>query len=339
MKKRYVVLFGTALVLAFVSCKSAPKAEEPVAEAQPAETVQTENPVTPEKIDNSDALSKAAAARQAAIDAGADKTAADLFTAADNLYDSLKARSETGEDAAAGLADVTARYQALEEYAKALELKARIDQLGYSSYDQGDYDKGSDAVGAFESFASAEGVTGSAMYDKAHLAYTSFGKVLATAFRKLAQDERTAAFKAKRDADSVYAGVSQKDAYNVAVKSFRDGDASYSMQDPENALKHYQDSRQAFEALYADISEKRAAAQKAIDDAKAKVAESADYAVQADKDAPLEGDDIEGIETSDAVLLQTETYDDPKNSEEDVPETITDDTDGDSANNTTEAAK
>lgn len=339
VKKRYVVLLGTALVLAFVSCKSAPKAEEPVAEAQPAETVQTETPAVPEKIDNSDALSKAASARQAAIEAGADKSAADLFTAADNLFNDLKTKSENGEDAVNGLNDVAARYHALEEYAEALELKARIDQLDYSSYDQSDYDRGSEAAGAFESFASSDGVSGSAMYDKAHLAYTSFNKVLVTAFKKLAQDERTAAFKSKRDADSVYAGVSQKDAYNAAVKSFRSGDESYSMQDPENALKHYQDAHQAFDSLYTDISAKRAAAQKAVDEAKAKVAESADYAAQADKDAPLEGDTIKGIESHDAVLLQSETYADPKSAEEDVPDAVTDSADGNSTVDAKEAAE
>jgi hypothetical protein len=340
---RYVVLLGAALVLTFVSCKSAPKTEEPAAPVvQPSEPVQAEEPAVPAAsapVDNSAALSKAAEARQSALDAGADKAASDLFAAADGLYSTLKTQSETGTDESAGLGDVTARYQALEEYAKALELKNRIDQLNYSSYDQGNYDKGVAAVDSFNSFSSADGVTGRSMYDKSHLAYTSFNKVLVTAFRKLAQDERTAAFKSKRDADSVYAGVSQKDAYNTAVKSFRDGDTSYSMQDPENALKHYQDARQAFDALYADISQKRAAAQKAIDDAKSKVAESADYAAQADKNAPLEGGDIKGIESPDTVLLQTETYEDPKSAEENIPESITDAPDGNSDNNAKEAAE
>jgi hypothetical protein len=343
VKRRYAVLFGTALVFVFGSCKSAPKTEEPVAAevekpAEPAPAPVEPAPVA-KIIDNSDALSKAAAARQAAIDAGADKAAADMFAAADNLYNALKTRSETGEDATGGLKDVTARYQALAEYTKALEIKARIDQLGYSSYDQGDYDKGCAAAGTFESFASAEGVTGSQMYDKAHLAYTSFSNALVTAFRKLAQDERTAAFKSKRDADSVYAGVSQKDAYTAAVASFRSGDTSFSMQDPENALKHYQDAHHAFDVLYADISEKRAAAQKAIDDAKNKVAESAEYADQADKNAPLEGDNIKGIESHDAVLLQAESYEDPKKSEEDIPETITESAGENSENNVKEAAE
>jgi len=344
VKKRYVVLFGTVLAFAVASCKSAPKTEEPAA-AEPAPAEQTAAPApapvetaAPAPVDNSAALDKAAAARQAALDAGADKTTADLFSKTDDLYNTLKEKSAAGTDETAALADIAARYNALAEYAKALELKARIDNLGYAPYDQANYDKGSAAAAEFEPLAASDGATGSAMYDKAHLAYTSFDKALTTAFRKLAQDARTAAFKAKRDADIVYAGVSQKDTYTAGVKSFRDGDSSFSMQDPENALKHYGDARQTFETLFADISEKRAAAQKAIDDAKAKVSESADYAVQADKNAPLQGDNIKGIESPDAVLLQAETYEDPAGAQEDVPETITDSTDGSSAA-ATEAAK
>jgi hypothetical protein len=333
VKKRYAILFASAVMLVFASCGSTPKAEEPVA-PQAAAPEETEKPAVSEKVDNSDALSNAEAARQAAVDAGADSSAADLFAATDALYNALKDQSSSGTDMSAGLKDVAARYKALEEYAKALELKNRIDQLDYSSYDKADYDKGCENIESFKSILPSDKVTGNEMFDTSHLAYTSFNKVLVTAFKKLAQDARVAAFSAKRNADSIYAGVSRKDAYDTAVQSFRSGDTSYSMQDPESALKHYQDSYTAFDALYKDISEKRAAAQKAIDDAKAKVAESAGYASQADKDAPLEGDGITGIEAPDAVLLQSETYDDPKTSEADIPDTITDTTD-----TGTEAAK
>lgn len=333
MKKRYAILFASAVMLVFASCGSAPKAEEPAA-PQPAAPEEITAPAVPEKVDNSNALSNAETARQAAVDAGADASAADLFAATDVLYNALKDQSSSGTDVSDGLKDVAARYKALEEYAKALKLKDRIDQLDYSSYDKADYDKGCESIESFKSILPADSVSGNQMYDTSHLAYTSLNKVLVTAFKKLAQDERIAAFSAKRNADSIYAGVSRKDAYDAAVQSFRSGDASYSMQDPESALKHYQDAYTAFDSLYKDISEKRAAAQKAIDDAKAKVAESAGYASQADKDAPLEGDDVQGIEAPDAVLLQSETYEDPKTSETDVPDTITDTTD-----TGTEAAK
>ena len=44
----------------------------------------------------------------------------------------------------------------------------------------------------------------------------------------------------------------------------------------------------------------------------------------ADKDAPLTGDNIKGIEDENAVLLQAETYDDPTKAAQAVPETVSD---------------
>ena len=46
--------------------------------------------------------------------------------------------------------------------------------------------------------------------------------------------------------------------------------------------------------------------------------------MQADKDAPLSGSNIKGIEDENAVLLKAETYDDPTKAAQAVPETISD---------------
>ena len=66
------------------------------------------------------------------------------------------------------------------------------------------------------------------------------------------------------------------------------------------------------------------AIQKAIEEAKAKVAATSEYAVQADKEAPLTGSNIKGIEDENAVLLKSETYDDPSKAAQAVPETVSD---------------
>ena len=340
MKRYYAVLFSAALALALVSCKSAPKEEKtepaPVPESKTEEpAAQPAEPAQPVKTDNTSDLEKAEAARKAALDAGADSAEEAQFTATDALYASLKAASDAGGDAAAGLQDVTARYNALEDYAKALKVKSRIDENNYSSYDAADYDKAENALADLKALFADSSATGKDMFAKADTAYTSYMKVLNAAFRKLAQDERAAAFVSKRNADSVKAGVAQKDAYDKSVQEFRDGDTSYSMQDAESAYGHYQTAHQSFDALFNDISAKRAAAQKAIDDAKKKAAESAEYAVAADKEAPLEGDDVKGIEKHDAVLLEQQTYEDPDKAVADIPETIT----ADSGSSAKEEAK
>ena len=46
--------------------------------------------------------------------------------------------------------------------------------------------------------------------------------------------------------------------------------------------------------------------------------------MQADKDAPLSGSNIKGIEDENAVLLKTETYDDPSTAAQAIPETVGD---------------
>ena len=309
MKKCYIIFFSTALVLGFVSCKSTKQDKAP--------SVPTaEQPVTdvPVAADNSAALDAAETARRAAVQ----------FNDTDARYNELMKRSKAGENVTVELADVTARYRALEEYTKAAALKNRIDELGFQSYDKMNYNKGANALSAAEKLSADKSSTGAQLYEQAHTAYASLGTALQNAFRTRAREERTAAFTAKRNADSVYAAVAEKKAYDGGVADFRSGDTSYAQQDAENALKHYGDARKTFEKLYADISEKRAAAQKAIEEAKAKVAATSEYAVQADKEAPLTGSNIKGIEDENAVLLKAETYDDPAKAAQAVPETISD---------------
>ena len=315
--KKYIIFFGAALTFGFMSCKSTKQNTKP---DMPA----VEQPTVPVAADNSAALNAAETARRAAVKAGADKAAPDQFNDTDARYNELTKRSKAGENVTVELADVTARYRALEEYTKASALKNRIDELGFQSYDKTNYNKGANALSAAERLSADKSSTGAQLYEQAHTAYTSLNTALQNAFKTRAREERTAAFGAKRNADSVYAAVAQKKTYDSGVADFRSGDTSYAQQDAENALKHYGDARKTFEKLYADISEKRAAAQEAIEKAKAKVAETSEYAVQADKDAPLSGSNIKGIEDENAVLLKAETYDDPTKAAQAVPETVSD---------------
>ena len=60
---------------------------------------------------------------------------------------------------------------------------------------------------------------------------------------------------------------------------------------------------------------------KKIEEAKLKVKESEDYALQADKKAPMKTK-LEGIEDEDAVLLEEDDYEDPSKAQADLPETV-----------------
>lgn len=325
MKKSVFSFFNVILisVFFFISCASAPKAEEQLPE-EVLEDVNAVEDVIEEvtTVDNSSALEQADLARQAAIDANADKVAPIQFAATDALLKTLQAQAETGVDVSIGLKDVQTRYEALEKYAKAMDTKARVDELGFASYDQASYDKGNQAIADLQNLFSETNILSSAMLEKANEAYSSFNSVLIGAFKKLAKEERNGAFAAKRDADSVKAAVAEKAAYGKAVEDFKKGDSNYAMQNPEAALKNYQSAKGQFEVLFKTVSEKREAAQKAMEAAKNAVLETQNYAANADKEAPLTGEEVQGIESEDAVLLDVETFADPKAAEVEISETI-----------------
>ena len=183
MKKCYIIFFSTALVLGFVSCKSTKQDKAP--------SVPTaEQPVTdvPVAADNSAALDAAETARRAAVKAGADKAAPDQFNDTDARYNELMKRSKAGENVTVELADVKARYRALEEYTKAAALKNRIDELGFQSYDKMNYNKGANALSAAEKLSADKSSTGAQLYEQAHTAYASLGTALQNAFRTRARE-------------------------------------------------------------------------------------------------------------------------------------------------------
>ena len=325
MKKSVFSFFNVILisVFFFISCASAPKAEEQLPE-EVLEDVNAVEDVIEEvtTVDNSSALEQADLARQAAIDANADKVAPIQFAATDALLKTLQAQAETGVDVSIGLKDVQTRYEALEKYAKAMDAKARVDELEFASYDQATYDKGTQAIADLQNLFSETNILSSAMLEKANEAYSSFNSVLIGAFKKLAKEERNGAFAAKKDADSVKAAVAEKDSYGKAVEDFKKGDSNYAMQNPEAALKNYQSAKGQFEVLFKTVSEKREAAQKAMEAARNAVLETQNYAATADKEAPLTGEEVQGIEAEDAVLLEAETFADPKAAEVELSETI-----------------
>lgn len=324
MKKSYVSFLGAVAALAvFASCGSTPKAPATEVEEPPVEAPVEEDSAEQEAAaDNFSALEKAEVARQAAVDAGADTVAAEQFAAADALFQSIKVLSESGKDVSKELADVQTRFTALEQYAKALKSKKKIEDNNFVSYDQASYDSGCNSLAELERLFVNPAATSEDMLAAAKAALGSFDNVLFKAYKALAKDARAAAFSAKKDADGVKAGAAAKAEYTAAVEEFKAGDTSYSMQNPESALSHYTASKAQFESVYAAVSVKREAAQKAMDEAKAKVAESQNYAQAADEKAPLSGDDVQGIEAADAVLLEADEYENPQGFEADVPEVI-----------------
>lgn len=332
MKKIALSGLSALLILFCVSCGSKPAPEETktpeppkVEETKESEKVEevVEEVVT--KVDNTLVLKGLDEARNKALEGDVEKYAPEQLKQIDDLYAKIKAMSDEGKDVSAESADLASKYAALVGYASAVKAKERIDDTEMFSLAQSVYDEGVKALAEYEALVADPNSKGKAQLDAATKASTSFNSVLIVIYKKVAKDERTDAFVAKKNADSVKAAVAQKAKYDEGVEYFKKGDSLYSMQSFEKAYENYNSSKAIFEELYNDIYEKRAAIQKAIDDAKKKVDESADFAEQADKEAPLK-EKVAGIEDEDAVLLEEDNYNDPSSSETDLPEDIEDPT-------------
>ncbi|MBR5401673.1 MAG: hypothetical protein IK102_07665 [Treponema sp.] len=313
MKKLAFFALSVFLILSLISCGSKKPAEDTTEPTPPVEeTVEETIEDTASGTNNELALASMNAARQAAIDSGAQNYSG--FDALEDEYARLQERAANGEDVADECAELAKKYEALAAYVKAYELKARIDGYDVPPLAKAVYNQGSDDLAAYEELAANPDSKADDMLAKATGAYASFKSVFAALAKELAKDARNDALAAKKDADSVKAAVSQKREYNRAAELFKKGDSSYSMSGFEAAFDYYDQAEDIFSALYADISEKRAAALAAIEAAKKSVEESASVAEEADREAPLSGN-VDGIEDEDAVLLDEDNYADPEDAE------------------------
>lgn len=285
MKKSHVTFVLAAFSLIFASCASKPKVEETKPAVEPAEEKVEQVVEQPEE----------------------------------------EAPVVIEEDNSAALeADENARKSSVEEYEKAKALKNRIDELGFALYDQTSYDAGNKSLSDFENLKDSDNASGAELLNLSKDAYGKFANVLNKAYKQLAKEARTKAFSAKKDADSVKAGAAAKADYNKAADEFKAGDTNYSMQNCESAYGHYVTSESLFKSVFNTVSERRAAAQKAIDEAKAKVEAAQQYALNADQEKPLTDENTEGIEAEDAVLLEEDSYTAPETLEAEIPEEIED---------------
>ncbi|MBP5438328.1 MAG: hypothetical protein J6Y30_10140 [Treponema sp.] len=260
--------------------------------------------------------------RQEAIEAGAEEELSSDFDAAEKIYNADKAIVESGEqvDISASLRDLNNRDRAMATIIAAQEKKDLIDELGYASYSMSNYTKGSDLLSEVTG-SSASSLTGEQAFQKANVADACFARVLDTAYRSLAEQERRAAYKAKLQAESVKAQISRKDDYVEGVEKYRAGYKMFTSHNPEASVEEFKQSKETFQNLYDVISKARAGALKKIEDAKKRVDESEATAAAADKVAPLGNQPVKGIEAADAKLLEDDDFSYTENTEIEVEST------------------
>ena len=324
MKKVSITLLSIITLLFFISCGSKPAAEEQKPDAPDVQEAVEDlsNQVVDESLSEAEKLAKLMEqineARKAAIEAGADRNCPDQMNKLDYLLSGLK-DSDDPEAAAKSIID---RYNLLANYSSALDAKKEIDNNGYASYAQNNYDRGVDNLSKVDAaFDKNSDDFDKSVFVNAENALKEFNTVINVAYKKIAKEEREAAMEAKKKADSVKAGVARKTEYNEAADLMQSGDSLYSMQNAKKAAEKYKEANTKFTYLYQDVSEKRAAAQAAIEEAKKRVAESEKFAEEADVKAPIT-EQVEGIEDEDAVLLEADEYENPEEAEADLPESI-----------------
>ncbi|WP_027729045.1 hypothetical protein [Treponema sp. C6A8] len=331
--KKVALILAAAAIFTFTSCGSKPAPEETTPEAPVVQEEVTEDSTeeavveeveeTNESVKDRDAiLAEIEDARKAALEAGAKEYAPQALADIDKIFERVK---ESEGDISADGAALAARYAALTSYVQAKKEKQKIDDNGYAAYNQKDYDAGLEYLNKVEEALADEDWDTSSVAADADKAYGKFKNVTFAACKKLAMEERDKAFEAKRNADSVKAGVSRKEEYKAAADLFKAGDQQYAIQNPEAAYNNYKSAKEQFNALYQDVSKKRAAAQKKLDEAKKAVEESAELAAEADEKAPiLDTEEIEGIEEAGAVLLEEDSYEAPEAAEIEIPAAIDD---------------
>ena len=333
--KQILTAAAIALSFFFVACGSTPEEAAPdattVEEAVNEAVEETEGAITdtltksPEEIEkeNEELLKLAEEARNNALEAGAKDANSFAWEIAEKEYGAAKETVEAAKtvDHSRLIKDVINRYDALKAYAEAKKAKARVDEFNFASYDQKNYDEGSAIIDELAK-PESNAVLGSSWGKKSSEALECMNSVLNAGFKALAKEERTEAFKAKKNADSIKCAVSRKADYDKYVENFKNGDQNYVTKNPEGALANYTKAKEGFSALYTEVSEARAKAQKAIDEAKKRVADSEGTAQWADKEKPLGDEKVEGIEAEDTVLLEEDDFSDAETSEVEVSEEI-----------------
>ena len=306
MKKRYFWLsILCILCMLFASCGSTPEETpeepevvapvEPTPEPEPIpEPTPEPEPVpepAPDFTEENTALRDAIyKAREAAVDAGALILFPEEFLAMDAFAASIEATFEQEKSSA----DFTAKaqnlldmYKCFENLSIATKAQEKIEKLGLAKYDEVDYEKANTIAREFGTIESFDNINGAYFLGKSEEMVVLYNTVIEKAFKTLSNEAREAFMLTKKAADEIKSEVAAKEEYKAANDLMLDADASASRMEWESAYNGYQKADAAMQLVYEAVAKKRAAAEKAIADAKARVEAAAAYALEADEIAPI----------------------------------------------------
>jgi hypothetical protein len=244
------------------------------------------------------------AAREAAVNAGAQAYYPEQFALADSAAENSRALRTEGKDAeaydAAQLALI--RYQILTKAREAIALKAKVDQNGFVQYGPEDYALADSRYGeALASYGSADAAALAAIEESCRL----YAKVNNAGFKALAEPEMQKVAEIRGLCDAIKAKKTVTDEYGKAAV-LHDGAAKAASQDSwETAYNGYAAATVAFTNVYQAATLKRNAAEAAMASAKQRQTESSELARKADEVIPLP-ENAEGF-SEDPFVIESES--------------------------------
>lgn len=191
------------LILIFTSCKTTPP-------PKPQEPIVQEN------------LSLAAQkARAEAIKKGADKIHAELFSQADKRLEVAKALvGKNRDEAIKEFEELVVLYNTLGNLAEAHQIKADIDEMGFSTLNMDMYKK---AENLYNEAVAGCGKDGNVALKASEEALLLYGELCDKGFATLIEQAKAEAKIAKKNCDSINASRSMANDYNEAVKFYNEG--------------------------------------------------------------------------------------------------------------------
>lgn len=277
-----VGIFAVFSALFIISCGSTPegKSEGQSVEEKASSSGENSGSEDVGLAPNSEvmkAIADAETARDAAKEAGADKSRSDEFTALSEALELLKGKDKKTNEDVMVLRKITDAFKALKSYTKAEKFKEEVDSKGWQNKDEATYKKGEDSLKEVDKMLTEMNPDDlDSAKEASEMAESSFAKILrdANAAAEADLSKRVEAAKAAAEAargEAVAKGLDKKRAKDFSNIDSRFQSLKSSDEKNEKLIEDFNSVEKEFKALVADEDKAAAeAAKKKAADEKAK---------------------------------------------------------------------
>lgn len=232
----------------------------------------------------SSAVELIGAARQTAIEAGANRYWEAHVVAADAMTDRGNEILDAGDKDAAVpvLIETLDAWNALTSASRAIAVRTRIEEEGYSEDDPQNIALGAASLAAFDT-SFAAGSTKAAR-DSADEALLRYNLALNAGLIRVAGLSSREAEEKKAEADAIKASIAAKAVWDEAVAAFAAGEEAMAAERYDEAIANYENAATLFEQSGVQAADKRARALEAIKAAEEAIRASDEKAAAAEEE-------------------------------------------------------